>query len=881
MLGLGRQPHFNSRPAADELALKVMSSLSTYHVQQMERLSSDFFEDGDGLRAVARRTTAVDDIVQGRFDEVFTGDRSGVAAIAVGGYGRCDMFPHSDVDLLLLFNRRKDVDRHADQISGLLAALWDSKLRVSHSVRVPRDCTSLARDNTELHISLLDTRFVVGDRAFFEEFQKTTLPKFYLREQRPLLRSLAETAHRRHKLFDRTLYHLEPNVKEGPGGLRDYHLACWVAQLENVHARGIPSSEEFLPRQRDWDIRDAKRFLFALRCYLHYYYGRDKNLLSYDMQDTIAHAGAGTVYPAGGGVADLMRTFFRSTRSIHRLALRLMDESAAPASSLLTFLRRRKSRLSNRDFSVSNGRIYFKDTHALETTPELALAMFRFQARHGLPLAAETETRIRDQLPYVRAHFDSSAAHWPLLREILLLPHSYRALEAMRESGALYSLFPDFELIDCLVIRDFYHRYTVDEHTLVTIRVLKDLSQASDPIDLRYASLMREVDRTDLLYCALLFHDTGKGVEGTGHHVASATIADQAMRRMGLTDPQDRDTVLYLVREHLSMSEVMTKRDLSETAVLEGFKARVKTLERLKLLTLVTYADTVAVNPAVVTNWRKELLWRLYLGVYAVFQRDHEDKRIKPGFEEGILELASEPRDRRRLKRFLRGIPERYLRIHTGEEIHEHARMASELPPSGASVISSRHNGDLEFVVLTWERPFLFASLCATIASFGLNIQHAEAFSNDAGVVLDSFRVSSVRAMTKGELDARVLEHFEQRLRRVAEGSLDVRQLLKRRVPVSYRRRNAEPPRVSFDNDTSSRATIFYVQAPDRSGLLYDLSSVFSQHECDIDVVLCQTQGHRAIDVFYLQKSDEKLSVETCEMIRSELVEACEQGSVT
>lgn len=846
----------------------------------MERLSSDFFEDGDGLRAVARRTTAVDDIVQGRFNEVFAGGTRGVAAIAVGGYGRQEMFPHSDVDLLLLFERRKEVERHTDQISSLLASLWDSKLRVSHSVRDPKDCTSLAPNNTELHISLLDTRFVAGDRAFFKEFQKTTLPKFYLREQRPLFRSLAESAQRRHKLFDRTLYHLEPNVKEGPGGLRDYHLACWVSQLENVHGRGIPSSEEFLPKHSDWDIRDAKRFLFALRCYLHYYYGRDKNLLSYDMQDTIAHAGAGMVYQGDAGVADLMRTFFRSTRSVYRLALRLMDESAAPASSLLTFLRRRKSRLSNRDFSVNNGRIYFKNTHALETTPEQALGIFQFQARHGLPLAAETETRIHEQLNSVRAHFDGSAPHWAQFREILLLPHTYRALEAMRESGVLYSLFPDFALIDCLVIRDFYHRYTVDEHTLVTIRVLKDLPDASDPIDQRYASLMREVERADLLYCALLFHDIGKGVEGTGHHRASATIADNAMRRMGLTDPQDRDTVLYLVREHLSMSEVMTKRDLSETAVLEGFKARVKTLERLKLLTLLTYADTVAVNPKVVTNWRKELLWRLYLGVYAVFQRDHEDKRIQPGFEEGILGLAADPRERRHLKRFLGGFPERYVRTHPAEEICEHARVAAALPPGGATVISNRYHGDLEFVVLAWERPFLFASLCAAIASFGLNIEHAEAFANGDGLILDSFRVSSVRAMTQGELDTRALQHFEHRLRRVAEGTLDVRQLLKRRAPVSYRRRNAEPPRVSFDNETSSRATIFYVQAPDRSGLLYDLSSVFSQHECDIDVVLCQTQGHRAIDVFYLQQSGAKLTGEACDIIRGELLEACEQGSL-
>lgn len=858
-----------------------MSSLSTYHVEQMDRLSSDFFEGGDGLRAVLRRTAAVDDIVRGRFEEAFESYGRGVAAIAVGGYGRSELFPHSDVDLLLLFPRAKEAERCRDQISVLLASLWDSKLRVSHSVRDPRDCTSLAPNNTELHISLLDTRFIAGDRLFFDEFRQSTLPRFYLREQRALMRSLAETARKRHRLFDRTIYHLEPNVKEGPGGLRDYHLACWVAQLDNVGRRkGVPASEEFLPRHPDWDVADAKRFLFAVRCYLHFYYGRDKNVLSFDMQDTIANAAASKAYPGDGDPTDLMEAYFRSTRSIHRLALRLVDESTAPGSSLLALFRKRKSRLSNRYLSVSNGRIYFKDSSTLRARPEQALGVFQFQARHGLPLATETENRIRAHLGRVRAHFDRNATLWPRLRDVLVLPHAYRALEAMRETGVLYSLFPAFELIDCLVIRDFYHRYTVDVHTLMTIRVLKDLPGATDPIDQRYARLHREVDRLDLLCCALLFHDIGKGAKGAGHDEASAKIADEMMRRIGLDDTRDRDTVLYLVREHLSMSEVMTKRDLGEPAVMEGFKTRVKTLERLKLLTLMTYADTVAVNPHVVSNWRKELLWRLYLGVHAVFQRDHEDNRIGPGAEEGVLDLTTDRVEKRRMKRFLQGFPLRYLRTHTSEEIYHHFHLAAELEPGSARVTSNRIHGDLEVVVLSWERPFLFASLCAVIASFGFNIEHAEAFSNDDGMILDTFRMSGPSHAPKRKLGPRDLERFEQQLRRVAEGSLNPGTLLSKIKPAVYRRRSAEPPQVSFENETSARATIFYVQAPDRGGLLYDLSSIFSQHECDIDVVLCQTQGHRAIDVFYLQHGQKKLAAETCELLREELLEACRRRSL-
>ena len=847
-----------------------MSSLSTYHIQQMERLGSDFFEDGDGLRAVARRTEFVDDIVRGHFDGAFASQGNGIAAVAVGGYGRSELFPFSDIDLLLLFRRARDVEEHRDRIAGLIASLWDSKLRVSHSVRDPAECARLAPNNTELHISLLDTRFVAGDAGFFDEFRRNTLPRFYLREQKALIRSLAETAQKRHRSFDGTLYHLEPDIKEGPGGLRDYHLACWTAQLENVQPGRIPRSEEFLPRQRDWDIGEAKRFLFALRCFLHYYHGRDKNLLSYDMQETIAHAGAGHLYPGEGSVADMMRIFFKNTRLVHRLALRLVEESTAPSNALLTMFRRRISRLSNSDFSVTNGKIYFQDPNALATRPELSLRIFQFQARHGLPLAAQAELRIREHLASVRAHFAASASHWPSVREILLLPHAYRALGAMRESGVLYSLFPEFELVDCLVIRDFYHRYTVDEHTLVTIHVLKDLPTASDPLDQRYARLLNEVERADLLYFAILFHDLGKGVPGKHHHEASAQLADEAMSRIGLADSADRETVLYLVRDHLTMSEVMTKRDLSETAVLEDFKVEVGTVERLKLLTLLTYADSVAVNPTAVTSWRKELLWRLYCGTDAIFQRDHEDKRIEEGASTKCLELATDTDERRRMSEFLAGFPQRYLRTHEAPQVYKHFKIAEALRERKATVKAERTEGHWDIVVLAWDRPFLFASLCAAIASFNLNIEHAEAFSNEAGMVLDSFRVS-----TGADGPGPAQDRLELKLRRVAEGRVDPGDLAQARTTRPVRRRGHTPPHVSFDNGTSAKATIFYVQAPDRNKLLFDLAIVFSQHECNIDVVLCNTQGHQATDVFYVRHGQGKLPHDKCESLREELLESC------
>ncbi len=854
-----------------------MNGLAAYHVQRMERISSDFFHDGDGARAVARRTDTVDEIVIEQFNEEFGDVAGGIAAVAVGGYGRCEMFPHSDVDLLLLFSRAREAERQREKIARLLTNLWDSKLRVSHSVRDPRECGKLMSDNAELHISLLDTRFVAGDKAFFKEFCQTTLPRFFLREQKAIERMLAETARQRHGKFNRTIYHLEPNIKESPGGLRDYHLACWMAQLENVEEDRIPWSEEHLPRQRGWDIDGAKQFLFAVRCYLHFYYGRDKNLLSHDMQDSIAHAGRETLYTGEGGATDLMRTYFRNTRRMFGLALRLMEESATPSNALLKILRRRTSRISNRDFSVSRGKAYFQDPHGLETKPELALRAFEFCARHGIPLARQTELRIQDRLPQLRQHFGAGGPYWPQLREILLLPHAYEALDGMRECGVLYALLPEFELIDCLVVRNVYHRFTVDEHTLVTIRVLKELPRTSDPIDTRFASLLGEIRRADLLYLALLFHDVGKGVSGRPHDEVSAELADTAMRRIGVANTEDRETVLHLVKNHGAMSVVMTKRDISESAVLDQFKTRVKTIERLKLLTLMTYADSSAVNPVSQGSWRKTLLWQLYLGAFSTFQRDHADRRIGPESEADCLKLAASDSERQRMKMFLDGFPERYVLTRDSGQILDHCRMASTLSGGQAGVISTAVDDALEVVIVARERPFLFASLCAAVASLGFNIEQAEAFSNGTGIVLDIFRVTAGPAAAVSDVDAAELDGFEQRLRRVAEGSLDVNELLRKRGSVRLRPQDRAESRVSFDNVTSSRSTIFYVRVADRPGLLYDLASAFSGNACEIDLVLCETQGLLVNDVFYVRQDLTKLPQETCEAVQASLLQVCQQ----
>ncbi len=848
--------------------LDVASELT----RSFDETKEQFFQTGDGLSSVLRTAAKTDEFVREGFEEVFSSaGPPGLALLAVGGYGRSQLFPYSDVDLLFLCNREATAKQHKQSIARLLTQLWDAKLRISQSVRTPQECTRLAPDNAELHISLLDTRFLCGDQAVVEELRER-LPRFFQRDQDELLRNLSNLAKTRHSRFGRTIYHLEPNVKETPGGMRDFQLACWISQLMNISGGQVPASEEHLPSEAQNTLLEAKRFLFAVRCYLHYFNGRDNNILTFDLQDRVASEGAGKCFRQVAHTADWMRDYFHHVREIYRLARRQVDGAVTPRMSLLKLFRDYQSRLSNNDFVVTRGKMFLRNSQLLAAQPRLLLKLFEFVARHGVPPALETERRIQQALD----HVDSlNGSVWPSLAEILRLPHAYEALTAMHETGALLKLIPEFALVDSLVIRDFYHRYTVDEHTFLTIQILHRLSPSSGALADRFAGLMAELNRPERLYLALLLHDLGKGQAAPNHAESSVELAEQAMSRMNVGE-EDREFVRFLIRHHLVMSHTMTNRDLGEPETIEEFAELVGTADRLAALTLMTYADTSAVNPQAMTPWRAELLWQLYMATHNWLTQDAEDRRIHVDPSKPYLQLAANETEKADLAGCLEGFPRRYLRTCSPERVYAHFQLSRQTGTRKAAVQIERRHALHEIVVVTWDRPFLFASLCAVLSGFGLNIERVEAFANEKGMVLDTFVVSD--PMRTLELNPNEVKRLNRSLARLAEDPSEAPPDPKRgrREWFGARKPTVEPT-VRFDNETSALATICHVIAEDRNALLFDLASKFSQHECNIQVVLIDTQGHKAIDVFYVVGPRGKLDEAACDLLRQELLEACRE----
>jgi [protein-PII] uridylyltransferase len=764
--------------------------------------------------------------------------QTGAAVLAVGGYGRRQLFPFSDVDVLILFETERALASAKDAISAFLQTLWDATLRVSHSVRTLAECLEVHEQNAELNVSLLDERYLAGSRPLYADLV-AKLPRFLRSNREALTRNIARLARARHSRYANTIHQLEPNIKEAPGGLRDYQLVRWLGQL----------------RQQDPDRQlDAAFLHFAqIRLFLHLQSGRDTNVLTFDAQDTLAEQWY------EGDAARQMREYYRHARSVFRAAQQALDAGEAQNSSLFSQFRDRLGRLENADFSVHRERAHFRAPLQLESDPELVLRLFEFTARHGIRPSAEAERQIEARLPHLRRRFSDSLPVWPELNRILSLPHTPLALRAMQESGVLTAVFPELEAIDCLVIRDFYHRYTVDEHTLVA---MQNLASAEGS----FQALRGEIEQPGVLMFALLFHDAGKSASAGAHVEASERLADRASARIQMP-VREREMVRFLIARHLELSAAMQARDLFDPQTVRELAARVDTVERLKALTLLTYADIGAVNPEAMTIWRAAQLWQLYLAVYNQLTRALESERIETA---GAAPERAE---------FLEGFPKRYLRTHSDEEIDHHLALDAVRRQRGAAVEVRKRESAWELTLVAADRAGLFATAAGTLAGFGMNILRAEAFSNRRGLVLDTFRFADPNRTL--DLNPSEIDRLRLTAERVVSGRKDVRDLLKNRPKPQLPSRKARiPAAVSFDPEASASATLIEIVAEDRPGLLYDLASAISSLGANIEVVLVDTEAHKAIDVFYVTKSGRKLEAAEREKLGEALRAAIGEGAI-
>ena len=814
-----------------------------------------------GAQAAEDYSTRVDGLLTRIYAEAASQTETPVALVAIGGYGRRHQCLHSDIDLLILFGGPIAAAEER-LVKALFHPLWDLGLDVGHQVRQLSQLEQAETDNPEFLVAVVDSRFLTGDASVFERFDTLVHGPASVWRQ-PTVQALFGLVAERHRHFNATIYQLEPDVKEAPGALRDVAaIRTLVALTQPGTTRSVPATSGRLDEALD----EAEEFFLRVRSLLHLENRRNLNLLSHDDQEAVAERFGSPGADTQGQVETLMSAYYHHTRIITRILAAAITEANPPPHPTTT-------KPVGDNIRAGRDGIGFIDTVRASLRPRTWLGAFQAAIDEGCPVSPDT-------LAFVERHGDryTSEAFFPgtverdqFLHLLTPKPGLYERLSEMHESGLLGRMFPEFRKIYCRVIRDFYHKYTVDEHTLLTIRNLSELADPNATARRRFARVLAELRQPELIVLALLFHDVGKWTT-TNHAEESVRMVGGPLRRLRVP-PESIRTVEFLIRHHLQMSVAAFRRDSEDPEVARQFARLVGTEDRLKMLCLLTLADIQAVSPDTLTPWKEELLWRFYVDTYNHITLGYGDEMIASG-QSSISELqAHRPPEisERQVTGFLEGLPQRYLRLVDPQTVYDHIRLSRDLEPDEVRLTLDAHDDVWGLSVVTKDRPRIFSNVCGVLSYFGMDILRGQAMSNRQNVVLDVFRF--VDADLFLALNESGPSELTRLLQDVVTGNVDLAPMLKGREAAARARRDKIRVRslVHFDHHYSDRYTVLEIGGPNQWGLLYRISRVISEHGCDIDLALISTEGDRAIDVFHLTRNGTTLSPDMEQDLRTDL----------
>ena len=784
-----------------------------------------------------------------------------LTVVAVGGYGRGELAPFSDIDLLFIVPYKKTP--HSEQlIEYVLYLLWDLGLKVGQAIRSVDECIRLAKSDITIRTSVLETRLLWGDETLYNELRRRFRKEVVSGTETEFVEQKLAERDARHQRMGDSRYVLEPNVKEGKGGLRDLHTLFWITKylygvddVADIVKRGVLSARE---AQR---FARAHNFLWSLRCHLHYVTGRPEERLTFDVQEKIGTLMGYTDHTGARGVERFMKHYFLIAKEVGDLTrifcAALEDTHKRKPRSFLPFLGMRSDRLIE-GFKVKGERLDVVDDDAFKNDPRRLIALFHVAHANKLdihPHALQLVTRsLRLIDDTVRADPEANR----MFMEILAAPdNSEFMLRRMNEAGVFSRFVPDFGRVVAQMQHDMYHVYTVDEHTIIAIGILHRIELGEMKTELPVTSdIIHKVQSRRALYLSVLLHDIAKG-RGGDHSEIGAEIALKLGPRLGLSD-EETETVAWLVRNHLLMSNTAFKRDIGDPKTLRSFIDIVQSVERLRLLVLLTASDIRAVGPNVWNGWKGALLRDLYSGAEEMMSggmmTEGRAARVTAA-KEALRAKLTDWTDGAFAEYAARGYPSYWLSFDTAAHLH-HAQLLRNAEAQGSSlmidVVSDSFRAVTEVTIYTADHPGLFARIAGAMAMSGANIVDARIFTLANGMALDSFWVQDVEggAFERPERVRKLRSTIEQ----VLTGRLrPARELAGKRTGPARAQVFKVAPRVLIDNDASATHTVIEVNGRDRPGFLYDVTWTLTELSLQISNAKISTYGARAVDVFYVK----------------------------
>lgn len=781
-----------------------------------------------------------------------------VAIVALGGYGRQELAPFSDIDLLFVYGRGA-VEAAETLNEEILYLLWDTGFSVGHSVRSLNECLTAAKEDGVTRNALLDARLLCGNREVFDTLTTKLDETVVLKNRRAILDEIAEEQTNRYAKFGAVPCLQEPNIKESAGGLRDLHALLWAARVAYGYGHLADLVTHGLAPERDVKaMLGAYDFLLRARNALHFLTNRKTDLLTLDCQMQLARDFGYQDTKEQQASELFMRDYYLHARRLHRLTrTHLQQALAQPEKS--RWISKLRNFAARGGFVMRDGALEVQTENEAWEASRLMMA-FSYGQATGASLSATLQERIQENLPLVNRAFRASPAIAQAFLQVLRVKgKAAMALRQMHEMEFLGKYLPEFGRVTCLVQHDLYHKYTVDEHTLRAIEVLDELHNSRVRQLERYRQLYNEISDPTILHLGLLFHDIGKGLGG-GHTEKGVTIAERVCTRLQLDEAQKKQ-VRFLVKQHLTASHIAQRRDLSDEKVIQDFAGTVKTLDNLNLLTLLTYADINAVGPGVWNEWKDALLWELYVKTRAIIAPEPQAGAAVEQLRNHIAVMLASEVGVDEVHDHFHLLPEDYARSTTPQTIIEHIRLAhglnARLVRTSWRVNTQARCTDLHICARN-RRGFL-AAIAGTLTAQGVNILSVHLNTRADGVVVDSFKVCD----TVGEplSDPTRWEQIDNAIKRALGGELDVAAAVEKKLKAQASRTKSRKhsllaakatTRLLWDNQSSDKSTILEVTTPDRLGLVHKIADALSAMNLDIAFAKVATEKHLALDVFYV-----------------------------